>query len=75
VSFSEQDWLLAFAAELGVAPPSDEEREQLLALAGVAAHAAERTVAPISCWLAACSGVTTQAALEVARRLAGGNAA
>jgi hypothetical protein len=71
MSCSEQDWLRAFAGELGVAPPSDEEREQLLALAGVAAHASERTAAPISCWLAGCAGVTARAALEAARRVAG----
>jgi hypothetical protein len=67
---SEQDWLQAFAAELGVAGPSEEEREQLLALAGVAAHAAERTAAPISCWIAARAGVAPGAALAAARRVA-----
>lgn len=46
-------WLELFAAKLGVAPPTADERDLLLALAGVSAHASERTAAPISCWLAA----------------------
>ena len=34
-------------------PPSDAEIEQLLDLAGVAAHSSERIAAPLTCWLAA----------------------
>ncbi|HTW98832.1 MAG TPA: DUF6457 domain-containing protein, partial [Acidimicrobiales bacterium] len=52
-------------------PPSDEEREQLLDLAGAAAHTAERTAAPLSCWLAGRAGVDPAAALAAATRLAG----
>jgi hypothetical protein len=75
----EQEWLRAFAAELGVEPPGDEAREQLLGLAGVAAHASERTAAPLSCWLAARAGLSPAEALAVATavadRLAGDGAA
>ena len=51
-------WLEEFAREAGVEPPTAEQVEQLLALAGVAAHASERTAAPIACWLAGRSQLT-----------------
>jgi len=65
------EWVRRFAAELGVAPPDAADIDALLALAGVAAHASERTAAPLSCWLAARAGLAPGAALELARRLAG----
>jgi hypothetical protein len=63
-------WLRAFAAQIGADPPSEAEIETLLALAGVAAHASERTAAPITCWLTARAGMTPERALELARELA-----
>jgi GTP cyclohydrolase III len=64
------EWLRTFASALGTSPPSDEELDGLLALAGVAAHASERTAAPVSCWLAARAGVSPAEALDVAQRIA-----
>lgn len=72
---SEQEWLAAFAAALGVRAPSPEQRDQLLALAGTAAHAAERTAAPLSCWLVAVAGVEPAQALELAAAIAKGRPA
>jgi len=63
-------WLLGYADALGVQPPSDSEIEDLLALAGVAAHASERTAAPVSCWLAASAGKSAAEALSAARQVA-----
>jgi CRISPR/Cas system-associated protein Csm6 len=60
-------WLAAFAASLGTAAPSDAEIDELLALAGVAAHASARQAAPIACWLAARAGVAPADALARAR--------
>jgi hypothetical protein len=65
-----REFLDAFAAELGVDAPDEATVEQLLALAGEAAHASERTAAPIACWMAARAGVTPAAALATAQRLA-----
>jgi hypothetical protein len=45
------EWIDRYAAALGVAPPTAEERETLLALAAEAAHASERIAAPIACWV------------------------
>ena len=42
-----QDWLARFAAEIGTTPPTSEELDMLLELAGIAAHASERPAAPI----------------------------
>jgi hypothetical protein len=64
------DWVKRFAKELGTAPPDAVELDALLALAGTAAHASERTAAPVSCWLAARAGVAPAAALAAAERLA-----
>ena len=69
VSAPIQHWLEQFAAALGVETPSDAEREAILALAGTAAHASERTSAPIACWMAAAAGLNVFEALEIAREV------
>ena len=66
-----QGWLAGFAAEVGTATPTPEEVDLLLELAGIAAHASERTAAPLTCWLAARAGVEPRDALAIGRRLAG----
>ena len=68
---SMHDWLAGFAAEVGTAPPTREEQDMLLELAGIAAHASERTAAPITCWIAARAGVEPRDALAIGKRLAG----
>ncbi len=64
-----EEWVTAYAARLGVPPPSPDEVEQLLAVAGIAAHTSERQAAPVSCWVAATAGVSAERALNVAREL------
>jgi len=64
------EWLRRFASKLGIPEPSDAEIESLLALAGTAAHASERTAAPLSCWLVGKAGLDATAAREAADRLA-----
>ncbi|MCP9488326.1 MAG: DUF6457 domain-containing protein [Solirubrobacteraceae bacterium MAG38_C4-C5] len=62
--------LLADLGErLGTAPPTDEERETLLAMAGVAAHASERWAAPLACWMAGRAGVMPAEAAAVVREI------
>jgi hypothetical protein len=65
------EWLTAYAEKLGVDPPTLDEVDGLLDLAAVAAHASERTAAPIACWLTARSGRTPFEALEIAKSVAG----
>lgn len=69
------EWLTSFAAEAGIDPPTPEELEALLDLAGVAAHSSERIAGPITCWLAARAGLDPAAALAAGKRLAAKTAA
>ena len=61
-----QEWVAAYAAAAGVAAPSPDEIDELLQLAGVAAHASERTAAPITCWIAAKANISPADALALA---------
>jgi hypothetical protein len=71
MTVSAREWTELFANRLGIAPPSEEEQGRLLELAGTAAHASERTAAPISCWLAARAGIDPGEACDAAKGLAG----
>lgn len=64
------EWAELFADELGIAAPTEEEVNDLLALAGLAAHASERTAAPLSTWLAGRAGVPAKEAKDAAAKVA-----
>ena len=66
------EWIRAFAEQLGVEPLSEADVEALLDLAGVAAHASERLAAPLTCYLVGRAGVSPTEALATARGMAGG---
>jgi hypothetical protein len=66
MSTSAVAWLAAYAAHLGIDPPSEDECNDILALAGTAAHGSERMAAPIACWLAAKAGIDPSQARELA---------
>ncbi len=68
---SATDWTAKLAEAFGVPAPDPNDVEALLALAGVAAHASERTAAPVACWLAARAGLTPADALALARAIEG----
>jgi hypothetical protein len=70
MALDTRGWLDKYTAALGSPPITDDDVETLLALAGVAAHASERTAAPVSCYLAARAGVPLADALATARHLA-----
>jgi hypothetical protein len=63
-------WLQEFTTAAGGSVLTDDERESILALAGVAAHSSERTAAPLTCWVAAAAGLSPVVALEIAQSLA-----
>jgi hypothetical protein len=62
---NRDEWLAELAKRLNVQPPTEEEVEQL-SLAAVAAHASERTAAPIACWIAGRSLQELSQLLELA---------
>lgn len=66
---SAREWIAAYAARLGVAPPDQQTIDELLELAGEAAHASERIAAPIACWLVGRAQLAPAAALEEARAM------
>jgi len=49
---TRDEWIASFSRHAGVEAPSLEEIRELLELAGTAAHASERTAAPLACWIA-----------------------
>ena len=63
--------LRAFAREAGVERPSTQEVRELLELAGTAAHASERTAAPLACWIAGRSELSLQELRTLAERVGG----
>lgn len=65
------EWIQAFGDALNAATLPEEEVEQVLSLAGEAAHGSERSAAPLACWIAGRSGHTPAQALEAARKLTG----
>lgn len=64
-----QELLVALGERLGTEPPTEEERDTLLAMAGVAAHASERWAAPLACWMAGRAGVTPEQAAALVREI------
>lgn len=65
-----EEFLAAFAAEIGVPAPSGEESAALLEVASIAAHASQRTAAPLACWMGGASGIPITEVLAAARRVA-----
>jgi hypothetical protein len=70
-AMTRDEWIASFAQEAGVERPSVAEVRELLELAGVAAHASERTAAPLACWIAARSDLSLPELRAAAERIAG----
>jgi hypothetical protein len=51
-----EEWISSFAVRLDAEPPSADEANEILRLAGIAAHASERIAAPLACWMAGRAG-------------------
>lgn len=67
---TRDEWIAAFAREVGIETPSVEQIRELLELAGTAAHASERTAAPIACWIAGRSELSLAELRNAAARIA-----
>jgi Domain of unknown function (DUF6457) len=66
---TRDEWIGAFAAQAGVERPSTEEIRELLELAGTAAHASERTAAPLACWIAGRAGMSLAELCAISERV------
>jgi hypothetical protein len=64
------EFLKSVANAFHVRVPSDEEIEDVLRIASVAAHSSERKMAPIVCWLSALAGLSPEEALEIVASVA-----
>lgn len=53
-----REWVEAYARATGQPAPDGDTIDQILELAGTAAHTSLRQAAPITCWLAATAGLT-----------------
>ncbi|HMC07240.1 MAG TPA: DUF6457 domain-containing protein [Solirubrobacterales bacterium] len=62
-----EEWVRRFAAELGAEAPSSEELDEILKVAAIAAHASERTAAPVACWIGGRSGRSAESLREIAK--------
>lgn len=69
---TREQWIEAFAQEIGLTPPGQDKVDAILELAATAAHSSERTAAPVAAWLAGRSGKSLQEMNEAARRISGG---
>jgi hypothetical protein len=56
VAVTAEEWVRTFAEQIGCDPPGEQQMDEILRLASVAAHASERKAAPIACWLAGTTG-------------------
>jgi hypothetical protein len=66
---TRDEWIVAFAEQAGVERPSADEVRELLELAGSAAHASERTAAPLACWIAGRAGLSLPELRAIAERV------
>jgi uncharacterized protein DUF6457 len=66
---TRDEWIREFANKLGESPPSSEEVDAILDLAAVAAHASERTAAPVACWVAGKTGRALSELIDVSKEV------
>jgi hypothetical protein len=66
---TRDEWIEQFSAQVGVPAPNAEEVDSLLELAATAAHASERTAAPLACWIAGRSQRSLEELLATAQRV------
>jgi hypothetical protein len=64
-----EEWIRTFADEIGCEPPNQEQMDEILRLAAVAAHASERIAAPIACYLGGTTDRSLSELIEIAEAL------
>lgn len=66
---TSHEWIDAYCARIGTDARTSEERDAILAFAGLAAHASEWIAAPIAYWIAGRAGLSLEDAVRAAREL------
>ena len=69
-----EEWIAAFAQEVGAPQPDEETIGELLELAATAAHSSERIAAPIACYLAGVTGTPLSELRAIADGVGGDDA-
>jgi hypothetical protein len=64
-----EEWIAEFARLAGVDAPDRGQMGAILKLAATAAHASERTAAPMACWIAGISDRPLAELNEIAERV------
>jgi hypothetical protein len=67
-----EEWVTTFAERVGARAPTQDEIDDILRLAAVAAHSSERIAAPIACWVAGTTGRPLAELREAGEELADG---
>jgi hypothetical protein len=62
-----EEWIRTFAERIGADPPDQQQMDEILRLASVAAHASERKAAPIACYLAGATATPLSQLIETAK--------
>jgi hypothetical protein len=68
---TRDEWIEQFAELAGTESPAPEQVGAILKLAAVAAHASERTAAPVACYIAGATGRPLDELIELAERVDG----
>jgi Domain of unknown function (DUF6457) len=68
------EWIAAFASEVGAREPDEETTAELLELAATAAHSSERIAAPIACYIAGVTGAPVSELRAIADGIGSGSA-
>jgi len=66
---TSEQWISNFAGRIDIDSPSPDETNEILKLAGIAAHASERISAPLACWIAGRSGRSPEELCRIAQEL------
>jgi hypothetical protein len=65
------EWITAFASEVGARAPDEATTGELLELAATAAHSSERIAAPIACYIAGVTGAPVGELRAIAEGIGG----
>ena len=66
-----EEWIRTFVQEIGGPQPDEQQMDEILRLASIAAHASERKAAPIACYLAGRTGTPLARVIAVAEGVVG----